>query len=306
MKRENERLLTFITMNDLMPAFEKFRQSQEGKDWRDFHINLSYNYGTETVVVPVEVGLRWSVLMVKVIGWLRWHIPLNHQNLTFNGNRLGDALVVQDINMQEYETLHLTITGIIGGGRPSVQKAFLKKPDAIRALKKKARDLFQMDDEMDTPDQELPEPFRVFLQQMETSMNEFLMMKTRAGSSFLAIALKHINTEELVTLKSILSPSSTTRGKNLTGEEKLSKSIDLLFPSMQTMKKCSSKLEYHQNKTLVCLMDTFIDTYHNYVEGSGSINIDISGMAKVVETELSNRTVSQVPNVVAGSNCSLQ
>eukprot|EP00438_Fugacium_kawagutii_P006805 Skav218533 [mRNA] locus=scaffold2478:371839:373239:+ [translate_table: standard] len=193
-----------------------------------------------------------------------------------------------------------------GGGRSSVQKSFLKKADAVKALKKKMQTIYETDEDNNIPEDKLPASFNTFLQEQETALNEFLMMKTRAGQQFFALAVKHLQTEEVLTLKNILKPPKSGSTKNLTDHEKLSKAIHTLFPSLVKLNLCQNKLEYFKDKTLGSLMDAMIETYNAYNEGTGSINIDIQFLCTVVEGELVQRHVN--PDVVnqEGNVCTVQ
>ena len=109
-----------------------------------------------------------------------------------------------------------------------------------------------------------------------------------------------------MTLKNILKPPKTSGGKNLTDHEKLSKALHTVFPSLVTMSLCQAKMEHQKGKTLGTLMDAMIESYNNYNEGNGDINIDISFLCTVVEGELFQRNVQPVGDNEEGNTCILQ
>ena len=184
----------------------------------------------------------------------------------------------------------------------------MKKADAVKALKKKVQTIYETDEDNNIPEASLPSSFNAFIQEQETALNEFLMMKTRAGYSFFALAIKHLQGDELMTLKNILNPPRALAGKtkNLTNEEKLSKSIHALFPALVKMKLCQTKLEHQQEKMMKTLMEAFVETYHTYNEGTGTINIDLQTLTNTVEGELTQRNINVPPPSEEGNSCTIQ
>ena len=61
-----------------------------------------------------------------------------------------------------------------GGDRSLVQKSFMKKADAVKALKKKMQTIYETDDDNNIPENKLPASFNTFIQEQEMALNEFL------------------------------------------------------------------------------------------------------------------------------------
>lgn len=247
------------------------------------------------------------------------HDLANFLDLKTNGNLHEENILLSlhGSNPPFYESLHsyllpddvlVVVPKVCGGGRHAVQKTFMKKADAVKALRKKAQTIYETDEDNNIPEASLPSSFNAFIQEQETALNEFLMMKTRAGYSFFALAIKHLQGDELMTLKNILNPPRALAGKtkNLTNEEKLSKSIHALFPALVKMKLCQTKLEHQQEKMMKTLMEAFVETYHTYNEGTGTINIDLQTLTNTVEGELTQRNINVPPPSEEGNSCTIQ
>ena len=233
---------------------------------------------------------------------------LNRENVLLSLNGSFPPLYENLMSYLNPNDVLVVVPRVSGGGRHAVQKTFMKKADAVKALKKKVQTIYETDEDNNIPEASLPASFNVFIQEQETALNEFLMMKTRAGYSFFALAIKHLQGDELMTLKNILNPPRALAGKakNLTSEEKLSKSIHALFPALVKMKLCQTKLEHQQEKMMKTLMEAFVETYHTYNEGAGTINIDLQTLTNTVEGELTQRNINVPPPSEEGNGCIIQ
>lgn len=233
---------------------------------------------------------------------------LNHDSVLLCLNGSNPPLYENLMSYLNPNDVLVVVPRVRGGGRRAVQKTFMKKADAVKALKKKVQTIYETDEDNNIPEASLPSSFNAFIQEQETALNEFLMMKTRAGYSFFALAIKHLQGDELMTLKNILNPPRALAGKtkNLTNEEKLSKSIHALFPALVKMKLCQTKLEHQQEKMMKTLMEAFVETYHTYNEGTGTINIDLQTLTNTVEGELTQRNINVPPPSEEGNGCIIQ
>ena len=239
---------------------------------------------------------------------LRTDGKLNHDNVLLSLNGSFPPLYENLMSYLKPDDVLVVTPKLGGGGRHAVQKTFMKRADAVKALKKKVQTIYETDEDNNIPEASLPASFNAFIQEQETALNEFLMMKTRAGYSFFALAIKHLQGDELMTLKNILNPPRALAGKtkNLTNEEKLSKSIHALFPALVKMKLCQTKLEHQQEKMMKTLMEAFVETYHTYNEGTGTINIDLQTLTNTVEGELTQRNINVPPPSEEGNSCTIQ
>ena len=152
----------------------------------------------------------------------------------------------------------------IRGGAPfGVRRPFLKKEQALAQLKKKLDKNYKPDAEMDFGDAQLTPSFVAFVKEIDDKFAEFLSLKNRCGSSFLSMGLKQVSDADLTALEALFSPRRGV-GKNLTVEEKCVKALEMLYPTLGLLERCSKKMEHtHQDIMLSllwsCLPTSFIN-----------------------------------------------
>ena len=198
----------------------------------------------------------------------------------------------------------------IRGGAPfGVRRPFLKKEQALAQLKKKLDKNYKPDAEMDFGDAQLTPSFVAFVKEIDDKFAQFLSLKNRCGSSFLSMGLKQVSDADLTALEALFSPKRGV-GKNLTVEEKCVKALEMLYPTLGLLERCSKKMEHMHQDIMLSLLKLFADEFHQYQENVGQISLDGSAFYHQVVNELGRRRneVGQ-PEVNANamaSNCVLQ
>lgn len=158
------------------------------------------------------------------------------------------------------------------GGAPfGVRRPFLKKEQALAQLKKKLDKNYKPDAEMNFGDAQLTPSFVAFVKEIDDKFAEFLSLKNRCGSSFLSMGLKQVSDADLTALEALFSPRRGV-GKNLTVEEKCVKALEMLYPTLGLLERCSKKMEHTHQDIMLSLLKLFADEFHQYQENVGQIS----------------------------------
>ena len=201
----------------------------------------------------------------------------------------------------------LLIPKVRGGARFSVKGKFTKREDAVRALKKKVVEDNKADPDYDIAPAELPTSFATTLNEFEQKLQELMSFKATLSQPLIPLCLKHVSTDSLHTLQSIFAKGQ--KGKKLSAEEKATRAIQCIFPSLLTMDKMTEKLYFNKSATLTRLLEVFIDEYNLFNSQSGNISIDVDKFQSALEKELERRADGVRHNVneeALSGNCHIQ
>ena len=176
-----------------------------------------------------------------------------------------------------------------------------------RALKKKVVEDNKADPDYDIAPAELPASFATTLNEFEQKLQELMSFKATLSQPLIPLCLKHVSTDSLHTLQSIFAKGQ--KGKKLSAEEKATRAIQCIFPSLLTMDKMTEKLSFNRSATLTRLLEVFIDEYNLFNSQSGNISSDVDKFQSALEKELERRT-DGVRHIVSeealSANCRVQ
>ena len=197
-----------------------------------------------------------------------------------------------------------------GGGR-LVKKDFLKsKDDAIKHLKDTVAKNFEPKPEDDVPSNQLSEDFQTFASSINQKFSAFLVVKNRCGGRFLEIGLKQIASEDLQILERMFATNRRGGGKNLTIEEKMVRTIEMLFPTLKMLDKCERKMTFIRQDIVATLLKCFVEEFGAYNESSGTVSLDANSFHTKVVQEIRIRQTPSIPEEVSdetmNNTCAVQ
>lgn len=265
-------------------------------------VEMFGNRGRHRVLIENDmVGLDFAFIISGKVG-----IPSEAISVYHNDMSIMDYRQMWELDMTSGSTVHFAIVG--GGGVGGVKKQYLKKDQALNQLKKFQKEKHMVSDEYDVQDNLLPEPFKEFLKVEQDKISEMLALKVRLGNGFTKSCLHHLDTETLNILKKIFQSNRGRKERHLSSDEKVMKMFPLLFPHLERLENCVSKLQFIQSSIQVDLLHHFTEEFGTYSEAQGSMTLDVQPFVKLLDSEIEKRSESAVPSnqeAIAG-NCVLQ
>lgn len=192
----------------------------------------------------------------------------------------------------DQKTLNVTMVLKLRGGAPSIptRKDHLKKDQALRKLKSKLTEKFKGDDIEDVQTHDLPDAFVQFLNSQKDKTNQMLALRTRLGSSFVKVCLRSVPLDDLKTIQQIFGSNKGIKGiRHLSQEEKVVKSLALVYPQLDEMGKCVSKLTYEQRALMMEVLGIFAEEYFAYSPQGGTVSLDATQFVEQVKHEVRRR-----------------
>ena len=253
----------------------------------------------------------FTIKTVKVLCLHQWGVKMSDQRILFENRDVFDNCTLNDLSIGSSSILQLTLQGGLSGGiggYNTVRKVHLKKEDAVASLKENTKKLFEASPEMLIPDGELPDVFIEFLKGEKTKTDNLLSLRQRLGEDFIKTALRQIDGETLLTIKNVMASNRQKKGeKNLTSAEKVEKVLQLLYPQLALLNRCSTRLCHFQGEVMKDLSQMFCEEFNSYNEQQGSASIDISAFSQQVQNELVRRDgrVASIADDAFQSNCSI-
>eukprot|EP00438_Fugacium_kawagutii_P024098 Skav214963 [mRNA] locus=scaffold264:176182:177498:+ [translate_table: standard] len=192
----------------------------------------------------------------------------------------------------DQNTLYVTMLLKLRGGAPFLptRKDHLKKDQAVSKLKSKLAEKFKGDDIEDVQTYDLPDAFIQFLNSQKDKKNQMLALRARLGASFVKTCLRSVPLDDLKTIIQIFGSNRGIKGvRHLTQEEKVVKSLALVYPQLDEMGKCVSKLNYEQRALMMEVLGIFAEEYFAYSPQGGTVSLDAAQFVEQVKHEVRRR-----------------
>eukprot|EP00434_Breviolum_minutum_P019757 symbB.v1.2.017433.t1/scaffold1360.1/size203234/4 len=211
---------------------------------------------------------------------------LNHDSVLLCLNGSNPPLYENLMSYLNPDDVLVIVPRVRGGGRGMVKKTFLKsKQEAVEHLKSGMEKSFSPKTEDDVPNNQLTEEFVAVINNINVKFSDFLALKNRCGGHFIEMGLRQVNISDLQVLEKMFSTNRRGTGKNLTVEEKMQRTLEMLFPSLKMIDNYEKKLNFVRQDIIATLMKCFAEEFSIFNESAGSVNLDGNSFYNKIATQ---------------------
>lgn len=258
-----------------------WKESNEKADKMFQELELEIKVGKQTKVVKMFADNKVVHLKAVVQHLVGIHVSM--QRVIFKCKQLEDDITFEAAGIDTYNNRVQIFEGkLLGGG---VIKKHLKKEDAVKALREKACAAVPKP-KCDTEGLTFPPELVAYLDNSKKVISDLMFMKAQ-GTNVVQTGLrsKTVSDQDLETIKDIMKFSSFSRRG--TSEERILKSIDVMFPKVSAMEQASKQVLKVQAEIIAELMAIYTDEYHCY--SNGVAHFDNETFVKHIEAEETRR-----------------
>lgn len=273
----------------------------------DFYLTVQKNFNGVSFKNYLVNG-NYTIAVLKALIANHWNINPIDQRLLHRGVDVDDFYTLNDLGIDHTTVVTLLLRVRGGAGGIPVQKPYLKKDVAMSQMKQKMKEQHLPYPELNVNDGELPQSLLDFLTEQKVILGEIVALKSRLGSSFTSTVLKQLDRDTLNSLCHIFESNRMKRGeKNMTVNEKILKSLNLLHPQLKVINQSINKITFFQGEVVSEMMTLFCDEFTTYSEQSGNIKLNGERFYEKVKGELERREErhSSVNEEAVSSNCVL-
>ena len=279
----------------------------QAKDMKVITVNVS-TVGKTTRFSQTYEGINTTISTVRddccrffnftKKSWKSYSVYYQETNLSENGRATlkGETLSKKGIDLQDGVVLQLRGAGLQGGGFMKVQKS-ISKPDSLKALKMKAFSYATEDDESYVLS-EFPLEFQNYVKGQSEKIDAVKLMVSQ-GTDVVQVSLMNATEEALKEIQNIMGKKFT--GKKDTSEARLATVIDLLLPTLSSVRKASLALSSLHGKMLGFVMEVYIGKYHYFYNTEA--RYDHQKFLRDVDAEMSRRNIPQGITESQTQNC---
>ena len=235
---------------------------------------------------------------------------LNHDSVLLCLNGSNPPLYENLMSYLNPDDVLVIVPKVRGGGRGMVKKTFLKsKQEAVEHLKSGMEKSFSPKTEDDVPNNQLTEEFVAVINNINVKFSDFLALKNRCGGHFIEMGLRQVNISDLQVLEKMFSTNRRGTGKNLTVEEKMQRTLEMLFPSLKMIENYEKKLNFVRQDIIATLMKCFAEEFSIFNESAGSVNLDGNSFYNKVAQEIRTRqmpTIAEMNEEAMNNSCVMQ
>jgi hypothetical protein len=260
----------------LSDAMLEFMMSLDG-----FSVDMQIQVKTlpgKTITMDVEDITTTEEL--KVLIHAKVGTPPEVFKLLFESKQLEDCNTLQICGIEQGAQLHMT-SGLRGAG---LVRKHQTKTEAVALLKSKVRsfvkkvEMFEADGDVD-----VDETFTNMLENMDKSLTDLKVLKA-SGAKLVVAGLRTASNSSLQTLQDIMACKG---GRSATVEQKLLKSVPMLFPTLKKLDNYAAAISVKQQIFTEDLLEIFAEEYMLYKNGEGLL--DTSAFGDDVKDEIKRR-----------------
>ena len=212
----------------------------------------------------------------------------------------GDAIVSDIIATQGNAIFYLKVKGLAGGGWMKTKK-HLTKTEAIQKLKQRvvSNVVGDADDDTIVP---VPEEIDAYIAKVNGVIQSIILAKAQ-GTPIFKTGLKQASEQSLKSALEVLTPS----GRKGMSEERDSKAIMLLFPSMIEVENTSNAIGKLQRDFMTFVLGITCEAFGVYADGTAKLAVDDLKHAIKMETERRQLALVNSPRDLADApqGCSI-
>ena len=256
-------------------AEKAMAKKEEGHRIRTTYITVNYKLAGKSGSVQVQPKRGIGFLRTRVME--EAGIDKKHRKelvFNFKGEDLFDGgnrdarTTINSMKLVDGCTVEVSIRG--SGG--AVLKPFLKQSDALASLQKRALKVVKDSDEkidMTMTEEQMPQSIKAYLDEKRASVASIKLMKEQSGANVIKLALANVSSDDLNSIKSIISDRSA--GRKGGTEERVIRSAYLLFPALREVQGVVALFNKFECEVCQELLRVYITEYHTMVKGQAQI-----------------------------------